>query len=64
MQTGSAEVTQLVQDILQPALSDMIHKRECQYLSMSATETYPVFVVYIKRPRAGKIMGEPRSICY
>lgn len=45
LQTGSVEVIQLVQDILQPAVSDMIHKRECQYPSMSATETYPVFVV-------------------
>ena len=61
---GSVEVTQLVQDILQPAVSDVIHKREGQYPSMSSTETYPVFVIYIKRPRAGKIMGEPTSINY
>ena len=63
-QTGSVEVTQLVQDILQPAVSDVIHKREGQCSSMSSTETYPVFVIYIKRPRAGKIMGEPTSIVY
>lgn len=61
---GSVEVTQLVQDILQPAVSDVIHKREGQCSSMSSTETYPVFVIYIKRPRAGKIMGEPTSINY
>ena len=64
LQTGSDEVTRLVQEILKPAVSDVIHKREGQYPSMSATETYPVFVVYIKRPRAGTIVGEPRSIAY
>lgn len=63
-QTGSLEVTQLVQEILQPAVSDAIHKREGRNRSLNAMETYPVFVVYIKRPRAGQIVGEPRSINY
>ncbi|KZN89614.1 hypothetical protein EN45_082270 [Penicillium chrysogenum] len=49
LQTGSVEVTQLVQDVLQPAALDAIHEREERDRSMRATQTYPVFVVYIIR---------------
>jgi hypothetical protein len=58
---GSVEVTQLVQDVLQPAALDAIHEREKRDRSMHATQTYPVFVVYIKRSRAGGILTEPTS---
>ena len=64
LQTGSVDVTQLVQGILKPAAFAAIHERESRHPSMDATEKYPVFVVYIKRPRAGKIVGEPKSINY
>ncbi|KAJ9295073.1 hypothetical protein DTO271G3_6243 [Paecilomyces variotii] len=61
-QTGSVEVTRLVQDVLQPAALDAIHEREKRDRSMNATQTYPVFVVYILRPRAGGIIPtEPTS---
>jgi hypothetical protein len=61
LQTGSVEVTQLVQDVLQPAALDAIHEREKRDRSMHATQTYPVFVVYIIRSRAGRILTEPKS---
>lgn len=61
LQTGSVEVTQLVQDILQPTALDAIHEREERDRSMRATQTYPVFVVYIRRSRAGRILTEPTS---
>ena len=62
-QTGSVEVTQLVQNVLKPAALDAIHEREGRDRSMNATQTYPVFVVYIRRSRAGRIIsGEPTSI--
>ncbi|KAE8411346.1 hypothetical protein BDV36DRAFT_288821 [Aspergillus pseudocaelatus] len=55
LQIGSAEVTQLVQDVIQPAALDAIHEREGRDRSMHATQTYPVFVVYITRSRTGMI---------
>lgn len=61
LQTGSVEVSQLVQDILKPAALDAIHEREGRDRYMNATQTYPVFVVYIRRPRAGRILTEPTS---
>jgi hypothetical protein len=61
LQTGSVEVTQLVQDVLQPAALDAIHEREKRDRSMHATQTYPVFVVYIIRSRAGSFLTEPTS---
>ncbi|OOQ83196.1 hypothetical protein PEBR_36280 [Penicillium brasilianum] len=57
----SVQVTQLVQDVLQPAALDAIHEREKRDRSMHATQTYPVFVVYITRSRAGRILTEPTS---
>lgn len=62
LQIGSFEVTQLVQDVLQPAALDVIHEREGRERSMHATQTYPVFVVRIIRSRAGRILTEPTSI--
>lgn len=61
LQTDSVEVTQLVQEVLQPAALDAIHERETRDRSMNATQTYPVFVVYIIRSRAGRILTEPTS---
>ncbi|RAQ50499.1 hypothetical protein AFGD_003037 [Aspergillus flavus] len=61
LQIGSAEVTQLVQDVLRPVALDAIHEREERDRSMNATQTYPVFVVYIRRSRAGGILTEPTS---
>ncbi|KAJ5800487.1 uncharacterized protein N7518_002555 [Penicillium psychrosexuale] len=49
LQTGSTEVTQLVQDVLRPVALDAIHEREVRDRSMRATETYPVFIIYITR---------------
>jgi hypothetical protein len=56
LQTGSIEVTQLVDDVLRPAALGAIHEREGRDRSMNATQTYPVFVIYIKRSRAGRIV--------
>ncbi|KAJ5436892.1 hypothetical protein N7445_007777 [Penicillium cf. griseofulvum] len=61
VQTGSDEVTQLVQDVLQPAALDAIHEREERDRSMSATQTYPVFVVYIIRSSARRSLIEMTS---
>ena len=61
LQTGSVEVTRLVQDVLKPAALDAIHDREGQDRSMNATQTYPVFVVHIARSKTGGILGEPTS---
>ncbi|OJJ30560.1 hypothetical protein ASPWEDRAFT_46169 [Aspergillus wentii DTO 134E9] len=52
----SADVTRLVHDVLQPAALDAIHEREGRDRSMNATQTYPVFIVYIKRSRAGGLL--------
>ncbi|KAK1150159.1 hypothetical protein N8T08_000058 [Aspergillus melleus] len=61
LQTGSIEVTQLVQDVLQPAALDAIHEREERDRSMRATQTYPVVVVYIMRSSAGRGLTELTS---
>ncbi|KAF7630272.1 hypothetical protein AFLA_010899 [Aspergillus flavus NRRL3357] len=61
LQIGSAEVTRLVRDVLQPVALDAIHEREGRDRSMNATQTYPVFVAYIRRSRAGRILTEPTS---
>ncbi|KAJ5847824.1 hypothetical protein N7455_011781 [Penicillium solitum] len=61
LQIGSVEVTQLVQDFLQPAALDAIHEREGRARSIHATQTYPVFIVYIMRSRARMIPTEPTS---
>ncbi|KAE8135661.1 hypothetical protein BDV38DRAFT_284739 [Aspergillus pseudotamarii] len=62
LQIGSVEVTQLVQVVIQPAALDAIHEREGRDRSMHATQTCPVFVVYITRSRAGMILTEPTSV--
>ncbi|KAJ5591590.1 uncharacterized protein N7459_001959 [Penicillium hispanicum] len=61
LQTGGFEVTQLVQDVLRPAVLDVIHEREERERSIRATQTYPVFVVCIVRSKAGRILTEPTS---
>ncbi|OQD73655.1 hypothetical protein PENDEC_c014G00393 [Penicillium decumbens] len=62
LQTGSVEVAQLVQDILKPAALGAIHEREGRDRSMNATQTYPVFVVYIKCSRGERLLvNEPTS---
>lgn len=61
LQTGSVEVTRLVQDVLQPAVLDAINEREKRDRSMRATQTYPVFIVYIIRPSAGRSLTELTS---
>ena len=61
LQTGSVGVTQLVQDVLQPAALDATHEREERDRSMRATQTYPVFVVYVIRSRAGRSLTELTS---
>lgn len=62
-QTDCVEATQLVQDVLKPAALDAIHAKEGRGRSMNATQTYPVYVVYIRRSEEGRIIsGEPTSI--
>ncbi|KGO48864.1 hypothetical protein PEX1_102340 [Penicillium expansum] len=61
LQIGNVEVTQLVQEFLQPAALDAIHKREERDRSIHATQTYPVFIVYIMRWRTRMIPSEPTS---
>lgn len=60
-QTETVGVTQLVQDVLKPAAMDAIHERETRQRSMNATQAYPVFIIYIRRSRAGTILREPTS---
>ncbi|OAA45622.1 hypothetical protein NOR_03411 [Metarhizium rileyi] len=60
-QTGTVNVTQLVQDVLKPAAMDAIHERETRERSMNATQAYPVFIIYIRRSRGGTILREPTS---
>lgn len=60
-QMGTVSVTQLVQDVLKPAAMDAIHERETRERSMNATQAYPVFIICIRRSRAGTILGEPTS---
>lgn len=61
LQTGSVEVSKLVQDILRPAALDAIHEREERDRSMRATQTYPIFVVYILRSSARRSLIELTS---
>ncbi|PYH71437.1 uncharacterized protein BO88DRAFT_485954 [Aspergillus vadensis CBS 113365] len=61
LQRSSIEVTQLVQDVLKPAALEAIHGRKDRECSMHATQTYPVYVVYILRPRSGRSMTELTS---
>ncbi|KAL4913558.1 hypothetical protein BDW62DRAFT_159812 [Aspergillus aurantiobrunneus] len=61
-QPGSVELSRLVQDVLRPAALDAIHEREGRDRSVNATQAYPVYVVHVKRSRAGGILTEPRSI--
>ncbi|KAH8425915.1 uncharacterized protein LDX57_003656 [Aspergillus melleus] len=61
LQTGSVEVTRLVQDVLQPAALDAVHERDERDRSMRATQTYPVFVVYIIRSSAERSLTELTS---
>lgn len=62
LQTSCDEVTRRVQDVLKPAALEAIHDREGRGRPMNATQTYPVFVVYITRSRAGgMIVNEPTS---
>ncbi|KAK2754404.1 hypothetical protein FQN54_007048 [Arachnomyces sp. PD_36] len=63
MQTGSADVTQLVQDVLQPAALDAIRAKEGRDRSMNATQTYSVFVLRVNRSKPGRIrIDKMRSI--
>ncbi|KAJ5135539.1 uncharacterized protein N7515_004817 [Penicillium bovifimosum] len=61
VETNPVEVAQLVQDVLQPAALDAIHERVERDRSMRATQTYPVFVVYIIRSSAGTSLTELTS---
>lgn len=61
-QTGTAGVTRLVQDVLKPAAMEAIQERKKRERSMNATQSYPVFIIFIRRSRAGKILGEPTSL--
>ncbi|OQE40923.1 hypothetical protein PENCOP_c005G02381 [Penicillium coprophilum] len=63
VQEGNVGVNQLVQGVLKPAALDAIHEREGRDQSMHATQTYLVFIVYITRSRAGRILTDPTSIC-
>ncbi|KAJ5727798.1 hypothetical protein N7493_005618 [Penicillium malachiteum] len=53
---GYAEVTQLVESVLKPAALDAIRDREGREHSMNATQTYPVYIVYVKREKPGGIL--------
>ncbi|PYH29680.1 uncharacterized protein BO87DRAFT_368460 [Aspergillus neoniger CBS 115656] len=53
--------TRFLQDVLKPAALDAIHERKDRERSMRATQTYPVYVVYILRPRSGRSMTELTS---
>ncbi|KAI1790993.1 hypothetical protein LXA43DRAFT_458788 [Ganoderma leucocontextum] len=68
LQTGNVELeaaTRLaqVEDVLRRAALDTLRDREELPPSMNATKTYPVFIIHVKRPRAGKILpAQPISI--
>ncbi|KAJ5728965.1 uncharacterized protein N7483_003473 [Penicillium malachiteum] len=53
---GYAEVAQMVQTVLKPAALDAIREREGRGRSMNATQTYPVYIVYVKRSKPGGII--------
>ncbi|GJE92826.1 hypothetical protein PsYK624_089840 [Phanerochaete sordida] len=59
-QMGDAEVVQRTTEIVRQAVFDAIRDRG-RAPSSNATQTYPVYVIGIKRSRAGRIMGEPKS---
>lgn len=56
METGNVNPIQLVHDILRQAGHDAIRQREGRQRSMNATQTYPVYVVSIRRSRLGRIV--------
>ena len=59
---GGVEVTQLAQDVLRPAALDAIREREGREPSVNATQTYPVYVIYVNRSKPGRILpSEPTS---
>lgn len=55
------EMTQLVQEILKPAALEAIHEREGRDGSTDATETYPVYLVYIRRSWARRALEDLTS---
>lgn len=64
LQTGKdrrVEVTQLVREILCPAALEAIHEREGQDNSINARQTYPVYLVYIRRSWARRALVEMTS---
>lgn len=64
LQTGRdrrVEMTQLVQEILRPAALEAIHEREGRDGSMDAMQTYPVYLVYIRRSWARRALVEMTS---
>lgn len=61
-QMGTTGVIHLVEDVLKPAATDAIHERETRERCMNATQAYPVYILFIKRSRAGKILQEPTSL--
>ena len=55
-------VNDLVERILKPATLGAIHDRMGQRSTTEdETETLPIFIVYVKRPKPGQIVPEPTS---
>ena len=52
----NTKVAQLAQDVLRPAALDAMRERE-ERAPLSATQTYPVYVVHIKRYGTRSILG-------
>ncbi|GJE92829.1 hypothetical protein PsYK624_089870 [Phanerochaete sordida] len=61
-QMGDVEAVQRTTDIIRHAALDALCDRQGRARSANATQTYPVYVIRIKRSRAGRIMPrEPRT---
>ena len=53
---GGMEVAQLERDVLRPAALDAMRvEREGRAPSLNATETFPVYVVQVKRSKPGRL---------
>lgn len=58
---ATGDLDRLVQDIVRPSAMNAIRKRETRERSMNTTQTYPVYIIHIRRSRPGKLIQEYTS---
>ncbi|PGH05711.1 hypothetical protein AJ79_06727 [Helicocarpus griseus UAMH5409] len=61
VQTGAAQVDQIVEDVLKPAALAVIRERGERPRSTNGTKDVPVYIVRIKRPKAREILTDPTT---